>query len=304
MLLPQVKAPLLCIAAAVVAFAGWASPSKAIEVSIAVPEGAGPNVEQLADRMKIVLETIVGTRANVVRRNDAPEGAGIVLLSSDQLAGAPSLDLATLEPLALLTVEYQVLVVSSASSFGSLSDVILTMRKRPQEIEWVVDPQSSAGIRGAIYEILDRGGVDVTKVRFVSPKWGHDPERSLAANAVTLAPVSAVIDDVRENSLRGLAFTSSFRADGLEVPTFDEQGLGASNYSWTAVMVDREIGGADREMLAAMIEQMVATSEWGDWLGEKGAYDYYIPAPNLGSFLTQESKSIIGGLALAPSNFQ
>jgi putative tricarboxylic transport membrane protein len=301
---PDPKAALRLAVVATIATAVSPGPSKATDISIAVPTGAGPNVEQLANAMSTMLEATTGTTARVLRGNEVPGGLGVLLLTSDQLAGAPDIRLSGLEPLALLTQEYQVMVVSPASDFGSLSDVIVTMRKRPDEVKWVVDPQSSAGIRAAILEILGRGGVDVTKVQFAPPKWGFDPEESLASNDVTLAPVSAVIDEVRSSALRGLAYTSSFRKDGFEVPTFDEQGLGASNYSWTAVMVDRNINHAERQLLAARIDQMVNTPEWEEWLAESGAYNYYIPGARLGSFFVEESKSVVDALAVAPSNFQ
>ncbi|RWD29384.1 MAG: hypothetical protein EOS34_28070 [Mesorhizobium sp.] len=279
------------IAASVILAFGSTSAALGEEFSLVVLDGSPPSVSKLATGLRNVIAEDGEHQVVIMEEGgQAVPTGGIVLVTSDQLEGPTGIKPDQLDILALLAGEYHVMVVSPESRYSVLSDVTSQLKKDPSTVKWVVAKSASASLRQGIADIAEARGVDplaLTMDVVSSPEATVDAS-SFSSTSVAMAPLSSVIENVENHTLRALGITGAVRQKDLEIPTFNEQGLRADSKSWIAAAVSPQMDAEMRQRLADIIGDAVATDLWREQLEKDGMHDLYTPSERLGSFVESE----------------
>ncbi|HYO30410.1 MAG TPA: tripartite tricarboxylate transporter substrate-binding protein, partial [Thermomicrobiales bacterium] len=226
------------------------------------------------------------------RKGDAILVGGLVMEGAILTNKAPvSLD--DLTPLALLTGEYELLVVSADSPFKTMGDLVAKLKADPGSVSW------GGGSTGGTDHILagliaKAAGVDPTKVNYIAHSGGGEALGSILGGHVT-AGVSGYEEfapQVAAGKLRALAISSDERLPGIDVPTLKEQGLDVSLVNWRGVFAPPQVRDRDMKALSQAVEKMVQSPAWKDTLQKRGWLDLYLPAEPFAAFLQEDRAKV------------
>jgi putative tricarboxylic transport membrane protein len=226
------------------------------------------------------------------RKGDAVLVGGLVMEGAILTNKAPvSLDDVT--PLALLTGEYELLVVSADSPFKTLGDLVTKLKADPGSVSW------GGGSTGGTDHILagliaKAAGVDPTKVNYIAHSGGGEALGSILGGhvAVGVSGYEEFAPQVAAGKLRALAISSDERLPGIDVPTLKEQGLDVSLVNWRGVFAPPQIRDRDMKTLAQAMEKMVQSPAWKDTLQKRGWLDLYQPAQEFAAFLKEDQAKV------------
>ena len=226
------------------------------------------------------------------RKGDAVLVSGLVMEGAILTNKAPvSLDDVT--PLARLTGEYELVVVSADAPFKTMGDLVAKLKADPGSVSW------GGGSTGGTDHILagliaKAAGVDPTKVNYIAHSGGGEALGSILGGHVT-AGVSGYEEfapQVAAGKLRALAISSDERLPGIDVPTLKEQGLDVSLVNWRGVFAPPQIRDRDMKALAEAMEKMVQSPAWKDTLQKRGWLDMYQPAEPFAAFLQEDRAKV------------
>jgi tripartite-type tricarboxylate transporter receptor subunit TctC len=171
----------------------------------------------------------------------APDGLTLMVHSAAQAVNPfiyPSLPYDTLKDfvqVAPLAGQPNVLVVSPASGYKTVADLLADARKRPGELNFgSAGIGSGTHINGEKFKLA--AGISVTHIPY---KGTPEALTDTVAGRIAyfFSPISAALPQVREGKLVALAVSSARRASTLpNVPTVAESGLPGFDYNlWVAV---------------------------------------------------------------------
>jgi tripartite-type tricarboxylate transporter receptor subunit TctC len=218
----------------------WSQTTRTIKIVVPYTPGSGPDIlsrlmgEQIGRTQgpTVVVEnrpgggTVIGTEA--VARTE-PDG-GTVLLIANSFVVNPALKkqnydpVTSFEPICQLAATPIVLVVTGASPYRTLADLIAAARAKPGELSLASGgPASSLHFA---FEVLKRAAnINMTYV----PYGGTAPAiNALVGGHVTavFADYPTVVSQLKAGSLRGLVTASQARVEPLpDVPTLAETGI-------------------------------------------------------------------------------
>jgi tripartite-type tricarboxylate transporter receptor subunit TctC len=218
----------------------WSQTTRTIKIVVPYTPGSGPDIlsrlmgEQIGRTQgpTVVVEnrpgggTVIGTEA--VARAE-PDG-GTVLLIANSFVVNPALKkqnydpVTSFEPICQLAATPIVLVVTGASPYRTLADLIAAARAKPGELSLASGgPASSLHFA---FEVLKRAAnINMTYV----PYGGTAPAiNALVGGHVTavFADYPTVVSQLKAGSLRGLVTASQARVEPLpDVPTLAETGI-------------------------------------------------------------------------------
>ena len=226
---------------------------------------------------------------------------GLVMVSGIAANRSP-VTLADVTPIALLSGEYEVIVVPASSPFHSLDDIIAAFRQNPRAISW------GGGSAGGTDEILvrllaDGVGVPRSGVNYIAYSGGGQ-----ALAAVLGAHVSAAVSGLGEfgaqieaGQLRALAISAPARIQGIDIPTFHEHGVDLTLLNWRAVVAPPGLSREERRELTRLVERTARSEEWRELLRRYGWADIFMAGAAFDRFVTAETARIaplvIGGEA-------
>jgi hypothetical protein len=207
--------------------------------------------------------------------------------------------LSDVTPIALLSGEYEVIVVPASSPFRTLDDLIAAFRADPRSISW------GGGSAGGTDEILvrllaDGVGVPRSGVNYIAYSGGGQ-----ALASVLGAHVSAAVSGLGEfgaqieaGQLRALAISAPARIQGIDIPTFHEHDLDLTLLNWRAVVAPHGLSREERRELTGLVERMARTEEWRELLRRNGWADIFLAGAAFERFVTEETVRIaplVGG---------
>ena len=150
--------------------------------------------------------------------------------------GKPQVSLSAATPLARLTSEYNVFVLTASSPFKTMKDVIDQLKKDPGSVKW------GGGSRGATEHIAAamiarEVGVDPAKINYVAFRGGGEATAAILGGNVTIggSGYSEFSEYINAGKMRALAVTSGNRLKGVNVPTLKEQGINVEIGNWRGV---------------------------------------------------------------------
>jgi putative tricarboxylic transport membrane protein len=230
-------------------------------------------------------------------RGDALMTTGYVMVGSIILNKSP-VTLDDVTPLARLAGEYEALVVPTDSELKSLDDVIKKLRADPGSVSW--GGGSSGGSDHILAGMIAKAaGVDPTKVNYIAHAGGGEALSSIFGGHVTvgLSGWQEFAPQVKAGKLRVLALSAPERVEGIDAPTFKEQGIDVDLLIWRAVMAPPGISEKDLNTLSEAIDKMVKSDKWKKILAERGWLDLYQPRAEFTEYLAKDKVEVTATLS-------
>lgn len=217
---------------------------------------------------------------------------GLVMVSGIAANRSP-VTLADVTPIALLSGEYEVIVVPAASPFRTLDDLIAAFRANPRAISW--GGGSAGGTDDILVRLLaDRAGVPRSGVNYIAYSGGGQ-----ALAAVLGAHVSAAVSGLGEfgaqieaGQLRALAISAPARLEGVDIPTFHEHDVDLTLLNWRAVVAPPGLSREERRELTGLVERMARSEVWQATLRRNGWADIFLAGAAFERFVAEETARI------------
>ena len=204
---------------------------------------------------------------------------------------------ATLEqttPLARLTEEPEIVVVSKDSPYQSFDQLLAAWKADPGKVS--VGGGSSPGGPDHLAPMLmaKTAGIDPKQVNFVSFDGGGELLAAVLGNQVGfgVTGVGETKDQIEAGEIRALAVTSAEPVEGLDVKTLKEQGVDLEFTNWRGWVAPPDLQGGDKEALIELATKMHDSQEWKDALTQNGWTDAFITGDEFAAFITSENQRV------------
>jgi tripartite-type tricarboxylate transporter receptor subunit TctC len=288
----------LLLLAALPVFAQDPYPSKPITMIVPFPPGGVADIvgRPLASQMEKVLKQPVvvvnrtgagGAVGMAAAAKAAPDGYTILMaLSSisifpvsDRISGkAPSYEMKDFAPIALITADPTVLVVSADSPWKTLKEFVDSAKAYPGKINY-----SSSGVYGTLHVAMEIFANAAGIQLFHVPYGGGGPALTALlggqVHALASGPAPAV-GQIKAGKMRALASWSTERLPLMpEVPTFKELGYDAEFYIWSGVFAPATIPTPVLDRLRAAVREAATSPEFKGTMEKVQTPVNYLDAP-------------------------
>ena len=290
--------PVLLAFAASCVFAQDPYPTKPITMVVPFPPGGVADIvgRPLAAQMEKTLKqpVVVVNRtgaggavgmASVAKA--APDGYTILMgLSSisifpvsDRINGkTPSYEMKDFAPIALITADPTVLVVSADSPWKNLKEFVDSAKAYPAKINY-----SSSGVYGTLHVAMEIFANAAGIKLFHVPYQGGGPALTALlggqVHALASGPAPAV-GQIKAGKMRALASWSTERLPLMpEVPTFKELGYDAEFYIWSGVFAPAAIPTPVLDRLRAAVREAATSAEFKGAMEKVQTPVSYLDAP-------------------------
>jgi putative tricarboxylic transport membrane protein len=283
------------VAAALIASA-FALPAQAEDYKIMAPAAPGGGWDQTARAMQVALQD--GGISPSVQVTNVPGAGGTIGLAQfvNQTSGDPSqlivggyvmvgailtsnspVTLDQVTPIARLTGEYEAIVVPAASDIQDMRGLVEKLKADPGSVSW--GGGSAGGTDHITAGLIAKAiGVDPTKVNYVAFSGGGEALAAILGNQVTvgISGYGEFASQIQAGQLRLIGISSDERVQGIDAPTFKEQGVDVSIQNWRMVAAAPGISPEQKAAVTADIEKMVNSPAWQKALTDKGWANTYL----------------------------
>ena len=273
-------------------------PTKPIQMIVPFPPGGVADVtgRPTAHVMSRILKQTVlvvnkagagGSVGAAQAARAAPDGYTILMaLSSisvlpvaDQLQGRPAAyELDQFAPIALISADPTVLVVSADGPYKTLKDLVDAAKKKPGTINY-----GSSGVYGTLHVAMEMFASAAGIKLFHVPYQGGGP--AVAAllggqvHALASGPAPAV-GQIKAGKMRALASWSTERLPLMpDVPTFKELGYDAEFYIWSGVFAPAAVPTPVLDRLRAAVREAATSPEFKGAMEKVQTPVSYLDAP-------------------------
>ena len=298
----------LACAFAVTASAQDSYPSKPITMVVPFPPGGVADIvgRPLAAQMEKTLKQpiVVVNRtgaggavgmASVAKA--APDGYTILMgLSSisifpvsDRVNGkTPAYEMKDFAPIALITADPTVLVVSADSPWKNLKEFVASAKAYPDKINY-----SSSGVYGTLHVSMEIFANAAGIKMFHVPYQGGGPALTALlggqVHALASGPAPAV-GQIKAGKMRALASWSTERLALMpDVPTFKELGYDAEFYIWSGVFAPAAIPTPVLDRLRAAVREAATSPEFKGAMEKVQTPVSYLDAPAFRSYWEKDA---------------
>jgi len=288
----------LLVAFAPAVFAQEPYPSKPITMIVPFPPGGVADIvgRPLAAQMEKTLKQPVvvvnrtgagGAVGMAAVAKAAPDGYTILMgLSSisifpvsDRINGkTPSYEMRDFAPIALITADPTVLVVSADSPWKTLKEFVASAKAYPGKINY-----SSSGVYGTLHVAMEIFANAAGIKLFHVPYGGGGPALTALlggqVHALASGPAPAV-GQIKAGKMRALASWSTERLPLMpDVPTFKELGYDAEFYIWSGVFAPAAIPTPVLDRLRAAVREAATSPEFKGAMEKVQTPVSYLDAP-------------------------
>jgi putative tricarboxylic transport membrane protein len=226
------------------------------------------------------------------KRNPSLMIGGLGMIGAILINKSPvSLD--QVAPLALLTGEYQPLVVAADSPIRTLDDLIQKFKADPGSVTWggfaVGSPDHI--LSGLVIKAV---GGDISRMNYIASGAGGELIAALLGNHITVGTggYNEFASQLEAGKLRAIGISAPERLPGIDIPTFREQGVDVEFVNWRAVFAKTDLKPAEKKQLDSTIASAISSPEWKDIARQRGWIDLYQPSEQFAGFLTAERTRI------------
>jgi tripartite-type tricarboxylate transporter receptor subunit TctC len=283
-------------------------PSKPITMIVPFPPGGIADIvgRPLATAMeKSLKQPIVpvnrtgagGAVGMAAAAKSAPDGYTILMtLSSisifpvsDRINGKqPPYELKDFAPIALVTADPTVLVVSAGSPYKTLKDFVAAAKANPGKINY-----SSSGVYGTLHVAMEIFANAAGIQLFHIPYQGGGPAVTALLGGQVEALASgpaAAIGQIKAGKMRALASWSTERLKLLpEIPTFKELGYDAEFYIWSGVVVPAATPEPIQQRLRQAVREAANSPEFTDAMQKLSTPVSYLDAPEFRKYWERDA---------------
>jgi tripartite-type tricarboxylate transporter receptor subunit TctC len=273
-------------------------PSKPITMIVPFPPGGVADIvgRPLAAQMERSLKQPVvvtnrtgagGAVGMAAVAKSAPDGYTILMgLSSisifpvsDRIMGrTPAYEMKDFAPIALVTADPTVLVVSADSPWKTLQEFVASAKAYPGKINY-----SSSGVYGTLHVAMEIFAHAAGIKLFHVPYQGGGPAVTALlggqVHALASGPAAA-IGQIKAGKMRALASWSTERLALLpEIPTFKELGYDAEFYIWSGVFAPAAVPSPVLDRLRAAVREAATSPEFKATMEKVSTPVSYLDAP-------------------------
>lgn len=225
-------------------------------------------------------------------RDDILMATGGVMIGAIALGDTPK-SLQDVTPIARVADDYAALVVPADSPITSLDDFIEA---------WQADPTGTSIAGGSLGSIdhLMTGllagaiGLDPEQANYIAYSGGGEALSAMLSHTTTggMSGYNEISGQVEAGQLRVLAVSSPERMPGVDVPTFMELGVDVTMSNWRGYVAPPGLTETQTEELAAIVDEMQASSAWSEVLERNNWTDSYLVGPEFEEFLLEQQEQI------------
>jgi putative tricarboxylic transport membrane protein len=270
---------------------GWDQTGRAMQTAL--------QDEGLANGIQVVNIPGAGGTIGLAQFVSSKEGQGNALMTSGLvmlgaiLTNQSPVTLEQVTPIARLTGEYEVIAVPTGSEIQTLDDLVAMFKEDPQSVSW--GGGSAGGTDHMLVGLIAKAvGVDPGGINYVPFSGGGESMASILGGHVT-AGVNGYAEfagQIEAGALRPLAISSSERLEGVDIPTFKEQGIDVELTNWRGVVAPPGISDEDRQALGDVVGQMAKSAAWQSIVQERAWLDLYLPPDEFAQFLEQDRAQV------------
>ncbi|MFI6503618.1 Bug family tripartite tricarboxylate transporter substrate binding protein [Nonomuraea typhae] len=208
-------------------------------------------------------------------------------------------------PIAKLIEEAGAIVVSKASPYRTIGELVAAWKKDPGKV--AVGGGSSPGGPDHLLpmRLAKAVGIDPKQVSFVSYDGGGELLPAILGDKVGFGAsgYGEFLDQVAAGQVRVLAVTSAEPIGVLkDVPTLKQSGIDLVFTNWRGVVAPPGISAADTKRWIEAFTRMHGSPQWRAELGKRGWTDSFITGEAFAAYLAEQDEAvaaILGELGLA-----
>jgi len=217
---------------------------------------------------------------------------GTVMMGAITVNNSPHSLLET-TPIARLADDYEVFIVPTDSPFETLDDLLAV---------WAADPSGisiGGGSLGGTDHML--GGlvakaadIDPGEMNYIPYAGGGEVLTALLSNTVDLgiSGYNEFRDQIEAGNLRALAVSAEEPIEGIDTPTFIEQGINVALPNWRGMVAPPGISDEERQELIDIVSEMVKTEEWASAIERNRWADTFLTGDDFTEFIKDEQVRI------------
>ncbi|MER7046231.1 MULTISPECIES: Bug family tripartite tricarboxylate transporter substrate binding protein [Streptomyces] len=202
--------------------------------------------------------------------------------------------LADTTPIARLTEEQDIVVVSKDSPYKTIDDLLTAWKKNPGKLP--VGGGSSPGGPDHLAPMLmaKAAGIAPKSVNYIPFDGGGELLASILGENVAfgVSGVGEYLDQIKSGELRLLAVTGPKRVPGLDAPTLREAGLDTEFTNWRGIVAPPGLSDDERDKLITLFEELHASKEWQESMKVNGWSDAFLTGDAFGDFLDAQDKRV------------
>ncbi len=191
---------------------------------------------------------------------------GITMLGAININGS-GIQIDDVTPIARLTDDYDVVVVSADSPINSVDDLVA---------EWKQDPGHfpfGGGSLGSLDQMIvaqlaKESDIDPANINYLAHSGGAELATALLSGTIK-ASVSGYADfkdQIEAGRLKMIGVSAEAPVDGIDSRTLIDQGYDVSLTNWRGVVAPPDISDAERRELEDIFREMIETETWRDTL--------------------------------------
>jgi tripartite-type tricarboxylate transporter receptor subunit TctC len=215
-----------------------------------------------------------------------------VLPVAEQLQGRPqAYELDQFAPIALISADPTVLVVSADGPYKTLKDLVGAAKAKPGTINY-----GSSGVYGTLHVAMEIFAAAADIKLFHIPYQGGGPAVAalLAGQIDALASgPSAAIGQIKAGKMRALAVWGDKRLASLpDVPSMKELGYDATFYIWSGLFAPAATPQPIMSVLRDTVKRTVEDAEFKDAMAKVETPIAYLDAPAFKTFLDRDAERL------------
>ncbi|MGF9660708.1 tripartite tricarboxylate transporter substrate binding protein [Arthrobacter crystallopoietes] len=221
-------------------------------------------------------------------REDALLVTGGVMVGAIELGDNPE-TMDDVVPIARMVDDFAALVVPADSEFKTLDDFIEAWKEDPGAVS------IGGGSLGSIDHLLSgllakEVGVDPKSVNYIAYSGGGEALTSLLSHttAAGMSGYNEVADQIESGTLRPLAISSPERLEGVDIPTFREQGYEVSMSNWRGLVAAPGISHEAKEEFIQIASEVRESEEWQDALERNSWIDSFTTGEEFERYIDKE----------------
>ena len=204
-----------------------------------------------------------------------------------------SVSLADTTPIAKLAEDYEVFIVPEDSPYETIDDFVEAWQEAPSS--HAIGGGGLGGTDHLLAGLLAQEvGVDPGEINYVSYPGGGEVLTALLSGTVEIgvSGYNEFSDQIEAGNLRALALSAEEPVDGIDAPTFIEQGIDVNLPNWRGIVAPAGITTAERDELVAIIDEMVASDEWQDTLRRNSWEPAVVTGDDFAEFIVEDQARV------------